>query len=131
MGCRFSASFVSPFADFRGLVSAPPFALSTSPVPGRVVRVFDALTVDFVTNRVPEVLGLFCFGCRLAGVEVPGRGSPLATSRLCSILAISDSMAFASFLGFAPCGRHLIRLFTPAGVDLNSLLLSEGLALPL
>lgn len=140
MGC----CFASPFADFRGLESAPRFVLNTAPLPGRVVRVLDGDTVDFVTNRVPSVRGMFCFRCRLAGIDAPELHPPLsrpgrdaevaaarrATERLGTILEAADSMAFATFQGNDKYGRHLVRLSTPSGADIGSLLLAEGLARP-
>lgn len=144
MGCRFSASFVSPFADFRDPGAAPRFSLNTPPVPGRVVRVLDGDTVDFVTNRIPVVRGMFSFRCRLAGLDAPelhpplsrpGRDLEVAAARLSAerlgdLLAPSDFMAFASFQGCDKYGRYLVRLFTPAGVDVNARLVSEGFARP-
>lgn len=140
MGCCAS----SPFADFRGLREAPRFALRTAPLPGRVVRVVDGDTIDFVTDRVPAVRGLFCYRCRLAGIDapelhpsraLPGRDAEVAAARraaerLGAVLGAADNMAFAAFQGSDKYGRYLVRLSTPSGTDVNGLLVAEGLARP-
>lgn len=136
--------FSAPFADFRGLDSAPRFALVAPPLPGRVVRILDGDTVDFVTNRAPSIRGMFCFRCRLAGIDAPELHPPLslpgrdaevaaaqrAARRFGDILGASSGMVFASFHGADKYGRLLVRLFTPSGADINAMLLSEGLARP-